>query len=90
MLPTAFYLVALAATLVPSPLLEPRYFLTPYILLRVHFRPLTFEYSAWPVRLALEWSVYALVNLVTIWVFLFRPFKTPPGQWPGEWQRFMW
>ncbi|KAA1136367.1 glucosyltransferase [Puccinia graminis f. sp. tritici] len=87
---TTFYIIALGLTLIPSPLLEPRYFLVPYVLLRLHIRPVVEETKTWSIRVFTEGCLYALVNLVTITVFLFRPFKGRPGEWEGTWQRFMW
>ncbi|PLW08542.1 hypothetical protein PCANC_14000 [Puccinia coronata f. sp. avenae] len=90
LLVTTFYILALALTLIPSPLLEPRYFLVPFVLLRLHIRPVVEETKTWSIRVFIEGCVYALVNLITIAVFLFRPFKARPGEWEGTWQRFMW
>lgn len=87
---TTFYILALGLTLIPSGLLEPRYFLVPYVLLRLHIRPVVEETSCWSIRLAIEGCFYGLVNLATIAVFLFRPFLDSQGLWDGSWQRFMW
>ena len=72
---------ATAATLVPSPLLEFRYMLIPYILLRLHLRPS----ARW--RASAELAMNVAINAVTLYVFLYKPFR-----WPTEpgWQRFMW
>ncbi|KAJ2646657.1 glucosyltransferase [Coemansia sp. RSA 1250] len=71
-----------AAVLVPSPLLEFRYFTVPFFLARLHM-PLS------SVRLiAIEFALFVLTNAVTIWVFLYRPFKWDSE--PNSWQRFMW
>ncbi|KAH9472418.1 hypothetical protein Pst134EA_003034 [Puccinia striiformis f. sp. tritici] len=87
---TTFYMIGLGLTLVSSPLLEPRYFLVPYVLLRLHIRPVVEETKTWSIRVFIEGCLYAIVNLVTLAVFLFRPFKGRPGEWEGTWQRFMW
>jgi alpha-1,2-glucosyltransferase len=75
------FIGATALTLVPSPLLEFRYFIVPYILLRLHLRPIR------RTQVLLEQLLYAAVNAVTIYIFLYRRFR-----WPTEdgWQRFMW
>ncbi|KAK0554215.1 glucosyltransferase [Tilletia horrida] len=88
---------ALTLTLVPSPLLEPRYFLVPYVIWRAHVVPLAENARpeqkkrgsdqrslAW---LGIEAGWYLAINVVTVFVFLYKPFK-----WPSEtgWQRFMW
>jgi alpha-1,2-glucosyltransferase len=53
-------------TLLPTPLLEPRYFLIPYILLRAQ----VVDVPAW--GMALEGVWYLLINSVTMWVFLYK------------------
>ncbi|KAJ7169447.1 glucosyltransferase [Mycena filopes] len=63
-------------TLLPTPLLEPRYFLIPYILLRSQVA----DMPAW--SLVLEGSWYAAINAATMWVFLYMP-REGVG-------RFMW
>jgi alpha-1,2-glucosyltransferase len=75
------YFATLALTLVPSPLLEPRYYILPYIVWRI----IVPHYPQ--NRTVLEWLWYLAINSITIRVFLKRPFE-----WPGETQlqRFMW
>lgn len=90
LLTTTFYVVGLSLTLIPSPLIEPRYFLVPYVLLRLHVRPVVDETKNWSTRVLLEGCLYGIVNLFVLVVFLFRPFKSNPGEWGGTWQRFMW
>eukprot|EP00117_Sycon_ciliatum_P012237 scpid69449/ scgid13382/ Dol-P-Glc:Glc(2)Man(9)GlcNAc(2)-PP-Dol alpha-1,2-glucosyltransferase; Alpha-1,2-glucosyltransferase ALG10-A; Alpha-2-glucosyltransferase ALG10-A; Asparagine-linked glycosylation protein 10 homolog A len=75
------YLLATAAVCIPQKLLELRYFIVPYLLLRLHMpRP-----RLW--SLVLELLVYCAVNAITIYLFMYKPF-----QWPSETglQRFMW
>ncbi|CEH16891.1 Alpha-1,2 glucosyltransferase/transcriptional activator [Ceraceosorus bombacis] len=106
-----------ALTLIPSPLIEPRYFLVPYLLMRLHIpsgpprssqtqcrsacpregggeereireAPRARDEESRPVwGLLLEFAWYAVLNILTMYLFLHRPFK-----WPSEkgWQRFMW
>jgi alpha-1,2-glucosyltransferase len=69
-----------SAALVPSPLIEPRYYIMPFILARLHLVS--------DRRTGLELAWYALLNGVTLWLFLTRPFRWP--QDPHQWQRFMW
>jgi len=52
-------------TLLPTPLLEPRYFVIPYILLRAQ----VVDVPTWAVAVEALW--YAAINLVTMGVFLF-------------------
>ncbi|KAK0535019.1 glucosyltransferase [Tilletia horrida] len=89
------FCAALVLTLVPSPLIEPRYFLVPYVVWRAHIVPAGVArrtqadtgQGAVPLWQAAEGAWYLLINVVTVAVFLYRPFK-----WPSEagWQRFMW
>lgn len=53
-------------TLLPTPLLEPRYFLIPYVLLRAQVS----DVPGWGI--ALEGLWYAAINAVTMWVFLYK------------------
>jgi len=76
MLQTLLLPIILVPLLLPTPLLEPRYFLLPYLFLRAQVTDVT----AW--GLALEGMWYALINLVTMYVFLYAAR-------PGE-TRFMW
>ncbi|TFK30382.1 glucosyltransferase [Coprinopsis marcescibilis] len=63
-------------TLLPTPLLEPRYFLIPYILLRAQIG----DVPAWAVALEGVW--YGLINGLTMYIFLYLP-REGVG-------RFMW
>ncbi|KII93695.1 glycosyltransferase family 59 protein [Plicaturopsis crispa FD-325 SS-3] len=63
-------------TLLPTPLLEPRYFLIPYVLLRAQ----VVDVPTW--GLAVEGAWYAAINAVTMWVFLYQE-RAGVG-------RFMW
>ncbi|PBK77176.1 glucosyltransferase [Armillaria solidipes] len=63
-------------TLIPTPLLEPRYFLIPYILLRSQVA----DVPLW--GMVLEGGWYAAINAVTMFVFLYLP-RDGVG-------RFMW
>jgi alpha-1,2-glucosyltransferase len=65
-----------APTLLPTPLLEPRYFLVPYVLLRAQVS----DVPNWGV--ALEGLWYAAINAATMWVFLYNE-RAGVG-------RFMW
>lgn len=77
-------LLATALSLVTAPLVEPRYFILPWVFWRLHV-------PAWPIRrqqhtnvsgsrilreprLVLELAWFALVNLGTMYVFLAYPF----------------
>ncbi|KAG1715800.1 hypothetical protein ID866_1376 [Astraeus odoratus] len=68
--------LAIVPTLLPTPLLEPRYFLIPYILLRAQVA------GVGRSVLVVEGLWYATVNLATTYVFLYRE-RAGVG-------RFMW
>lgn len=68
--------LASIATLLPTPLLEPRYFLVPYILLRAQVVDMSF------VGLLVEGLWYGVINGATIYVFLYME-RAGVG-------RFMW
>jgi alpha-1,2-glucosyltransferase len=57
--------VCVLPVLLPTPLLEPRYFLIPYLLLRAQVA----DVPGWGVVLEGVW--YTLINAVTMWVFLY-------------------
>ncbi|KDQ15153.1 glycosyltransferase family 59 protein [Botryobasidium botryosum FD-172 SS1] len=76
LLEAILFLSSLVIVLLPAPLLEPRYFLIPYILLRAQVS----EPSA--VGLLAEGGWYALLNWVTMYVFLYKE-RAGVG-------RFMW
>lgn len=77
------YAAATALVLVPSPLIEARYFVLPYLLLRLHIRP-----APSPSGLAAEAIVYLAVNAAVFYMFLYRPFFWVVE--PGLLQRYMW
>ncbi|OQS02545.1 alpha-1,2-glucosyltransferase [Thraustotheca clavata] len=72
--------IAVSLVLIPTPLVEPRYYLVPYTLLHLHTpkQPM--------IPLLLTSATCLAVNAVTIYVYLFRPFT-----WvDGTIARFMW
>ncbi|KAG0329174.1 glucosyltransferase [Podila humilis] len=73
--------LATALTLIPSPLLEFRYFMTPYLIYRLAMRQ---PKGTW---LFLELVGYCVINTLTVWMFMTKPFR-----WAHEdgVQRFMW
>lgn len=80
--------ICLLPTLLPTPLLEPRYFLIPYLLLRLQIpAELTAggwtsdgDVASWGVIAEAVW--YGVINWATMSVFLYR-------ERPGV-GRFMW
>ncbi|KAJ1952179.1 glucosyltransferase [Linderina pennispora] len=83
---STLWLLALAActmaVLVPSPLLEFRYFTVPYFFFRLNCSPLSTRGTV------LELAWFAAINALTVWVFLNKPFTWDSE--PGRLQRFMW
>ncbi|KAF2840643.1 glycosyltransferase family 59 protein [Patellaria atrata CBS 101060] len=82
---TSFALILLGTTalsLVTAPLVEPRYFIIPWLLWRLHLPPQTRG------ALVLETLWMGAVNVATVYVFLYRGFEWP--QEPGKVQRFLW
>ncbi|KAI9025328.1 alpha-2-glucosyltransferase Alg10 [Phycomyces nitens] len=75
------YVFTLALTLVPSPLLEFRYFIIPFLFYAVHFPPQL-------KRTYLAIGFYSIINIGTLYLFFYRPFEWSSE--PGESQRFMW
>ena len=75
------YVVTVIALLVPSTLLEFRYFIVPYVIFRLNIPVASLR------QLVVEMCIYASINMLTIYIFLHRPF-----QWKSEvsLQRFMW
>lgn len=77
------YLVGIVATLVPSPLLEFRYFIIPFLFYCLQLGPPKQRWRTWMALV-----VYAILHLVTIYLFVYRPFIWPHE--PDQIQRFMW
>lgn len=75
------FVLFLGINLIPSTLLELRYFIVPYLLWRVNMKQTS------SVRLTLEIIFNVVINAVTIYIFLEKPFF-----WPDDnaKQRFMW
>ena len=94
------YLVALSLTLIPSPLIEFRYFIIPYFIWRLNMKNVVEPEDPvdskkrnrdppplwWQLPSEVAW--YLLINGVAFSLFLFYPFSWSSS--PGEVQRFMW
>lgn len=76
------FAAASAATLVPSPLFEPRYYIVPILLLRIFIHPRTCS------RHILEYVWLNSINAVTTIIFLKREFAWASE--PGAIQRIIW
>jgi alpha-1,2-glucosyltransferase len=92
------WLLSTGLSLITAPLVEPRYFIIPWIIWRTHVHPVptdsetvsrlqerwqNYDYQLW-----LETGWYLTVNAVTGYVFLHEGFPWP--QEPGNTQRFLW
>ena len=75
------FLACSFVSLVPQKLLEIRYFLIPYVLVRLHIPPQS------RTALILEFLAFVAINLVTLYLFLYRPFYWANS---SSIQRFMW
>ncbi|XP_018684086.2 dol-P-Glc:Glc(2)Man(9)GlcNAc(2)-PP-Dol alpha-1,2-glucosyltransferase isoform X3 [Musa acuminata AAA Group] len=75
------YVIATALVLVPAPLIEFRYYTIPFYFLILHSK--IGKTSNW----LLIGCLYAVVNIFTMYLFLFRPFHWDHE--PGT-QRFIW
>jgi alpha-1,2-glucosyltransferase len=95
------WLVSTALSLVTAPLVEPRYFIIPWVIWRLHVPRLPLKartapsnavkywlYAGHDHRLWLETIWFLAINVVTGYMFLFRGFSWV--QEPGKVQRFMW
>jgi alpha-1,2-glucosyltransferase len=71
------YGAATALVLVPAALLEPRYFILPYVMYRLQT----------PQRSLVEPAVFTVVNGWMLWMFVFRWFLWPNS---SQRQRLMW
>ena len=75
------FFLCCCASLIPQKLLEFRYFIVPYLLFRLHVRRIK------GAELCVEFLLYSLVNMATLYLFIRRTFY-----WEGDAspQRFMW
>ncbi|CAH9100901.1 unnamed protein product [Cuscuta epithymum] len=76
------YLLATAATLIPAPLIEFRYYTIPFFFLILHSH--VNDNRSW----ILMGVMYAAVNCFTMFMFLFRPFSWSHHE--SGVQRFIW
>lgn len=80
---------ATLASLIPSPLIEPRYYILPYLFWRIYMTPTTAGKRVnTDARFLREWIWYMLINAATVYMFLYKPFEW--AHEPGVLQRFMW
>lgn len=77
----AIYFFCVFVSLVPQQLLEFRYFIIPYLIFRLHLISPSFQSTV------VEWMVYLTVDIVTLFLYLYKPFYLEGS---CETQRFMW
>ncbi|KAL2040465.1 hypothetical protein N7G274_006908 [Stereocaulon virgatum] len=90
------WLLASTASLITTSLVEPRYFIVPWLMWRLHIAPLRKNSTTstrgsdglYEHRLWLETAWFLLINAVTGYIFLNWGFEWP--QEPRKVQRFMW
>jgi alpha-1,2-glucosyltransferase len=75
-----------ALSLITAPLVEPRYFIIPWVMWRLHVPAVASR--ATTVRLALETAWALAVDVGVGYVFLYKGFEWASE--PGNVQRFMW
>jgi alpha-1,2-glucosyltransferase len=90
------WLVTAALSVITAPLVEPRYFIVPYIIWRLHVPNIGASLSlkrangrtSYDMRLMLETVWLLAVNAAVGYNFLYRGFSWPNE--PGKIQRFLW
>lgn len=83
----AFWIVT-PLILCPQFLLEPRYFVVPYLMYRLHTN--RNEINSFTIKSALiEFTAYQICNFVIMWIFLYRPFVSTMDN-TGRIDRFTW
>lgn len=93
------YATAVALTLVPSPLLEFRYFTIPYYIYRLSASHASTSDTEPKPQVttgakesllpdAIELVALIIINAAVLYIFLYRPFEWSSE--PGVKQRFMW
>lgn len=84
----AFWIVT-PLVLCPQYLLEPRYFVVPYLMYRLHSNRYYNNKSNNLKAALFEFIAYQVCNIVIMWVFLYRPFISTMDK-TGRLDRFTW
>lgn len=87
----SFVVIWLAATtlsVVTAPLVEPRYFIIPWVIWRLHVPALPTRKTAFDARMIVETIWLLTINLAVAYRFLYRTFTW--ANEPGKLQRFIW
>jgi len=77
------YWLSVCLCLMPTPLVEPRYFIFPTCMWMLHAAPTLCSSLR---RTTLTIILYVLINALTLFIFIHRPFRAPDGSIG----RFMW
>lgn len=83
----AFWIVT-PLVLCPQYLLEPRYFVVPYLMYRLHSNRNISDGNTLKAAI-FEFITYQMCNFVIMWVFLYRPFTSTMDN-TGRLDRFTW
>ncbi|KAK4197300.1 family 59 putative glycosyltransferase [Triangularia verruculosa] len=92
------WLLTTALSLITAPLVEPRYFILPWVFYRLLVPSWSFSSAGLgrkiDLRLVLETIWFVAINAVTMYLFLFRPYIWKDNEGNvldgGRLQRFMW
>lgn len=79
-----FFSICLCISIVPQKLLEFRYFVVPFMIWRLNIPN---NHQSNHFQLTVEFVLNCFVNILTIYLFLYKTFKWPSST---ETQRFMW
>jgi alpha-1,2-glucosyltransferase len=87
------WLIATSLSLITAPLVEPRYFIVPWVIWRLYLPQNGYSSSVSTLKsvksqLWLETIWFVSINFVTGYIFLYKGFSW--FQEPGNVQRFMW
>ena len=74
-------LLCIGASLIPSALLEFRYFIQPFILIAFHINNRNTKLADWS-----EIGLYVVINAIILYAYIYLPFKWPDGSIA----RFIW
>ncbi len=90
------WLATTALSVITAPLVEPRYFIIPWVIWRLHVPYTSASTStsrvngktSYDIRLILETAWYGVINVAVGYMFLYKGFDWPSE--PGKVQRFLW
>jgi alpha-1,2-glucosyltransferase len=93
---TTVWLITTALSVMTAPLVEPRYFIIPWIIWRLHVPSRSASLrigrssaaKGYEVRLGLETVWLLAINATITYLFIYRGFSWPSE--PGKVQRFLW